>query len=245
MRRSVLLFALLLAAACSTGGQRLPIAGCDGRPLPTLSFEPKSPVDGRLTALLLTGDGGWRAIDRTVSDELRDRGIRVTGFLSNEYFANTRSREETECDVSRLVEDTLRRGGSADLLLIGFSRGADTLAFTVPRLPLDLRKRIRLVAILGPATTASLKVDHWWNRHKSHPFPLDSRAIANAAPLLCISGKQEKDSLCRSVTAPATAIEWRGGHHFSGDYTEIARTILQKASALQTVTGSPGHKVTR
>lgn len=231
MKRAGAVVALWLLTACSTGGRPVALNGCNGKPLPLLSFDATAPRTTGTVAVLLTGDGGWRAIDRDISGVLRAEGMPVIGFLSNDYFANTRSREETECDVARLVDESLRRTGATDLLLIGFSRGADTLAFTVPRLSQDVRRHVRLVAILGPATTASLKVDHWWNRHKAATFPLDPRAIAQAAPLLCISGTQEKDSLCRSITAPGTAISWRGGHHFGGDYREIARAILARAGA--------------
>jgi type IV secretory pathway VirJ component len=45
--------------------------------------------------------------------------------------------------------------------------------------------------------------------------------------VLCISGRQEKISLCRDpVFAGAERIETSGGHHFNGDYDGLANRIL-------------------
>ncbi|HUR83256.1 MAG TPA: AcvB/VirJ family lysyl-phosphatidylglycerol hydrolase, partial [Thermoanaerobaculia bacterium] len=41
--------------------------------------------------LLLTGDGGWRAIDQGLAEEINRHGIPVAGFLSDRYFHEART----------------------------------------------------------------------------------------------------------------------------------------------------------
>jgi type IV secretory pathway VirJ component len=50
-------------------------------------------------------------------------------------------------------------------------------------------------------------------------------------PLLCIYGADEKDSLCPKLDAKKfRVVELKGGHHFDGDYANLARQILAAAN---------------
>ena len=57
------------------------------------------------------------------------------------------------------------------------------------------------------------------------------RSTSGRTPMLCVRGSDEKDSLCPAlVDLPwVKQVVLRGGHHFDGDYRELARLVLEAA----------------
>ncbi len=100
------------------------------------------------------------------------------------------------------------------------------------RLPPQTRSQVKLVALLGISTTASLEfhVTHWLGGgNNGLPTAPEVRRLS-AANTLCVYGDDDDDSLCPSV-APANAriVKLSGGHHFGGDYGRLAQLILDAA----------------
>lgn len=114
------------------------------------------------------------------------------------------------------------------VLLIGFSRGADALPIALAHMDAPTRQRVVLAALLGPSTTAELQVGRFW---RSREVPLIAlapvvRSLHDAVPLVCVRGEDEDDSLCDVLPGSIPEVRMRGGHHFSGDYGELARAVL-------------------
>jgi type IV secretory pathway VirJ component len=118
---------------------------------------------------------------------------------------------------------------------VGYSRGAEALPFMTSRLPPDLKERVRLVALLGAArsTTFEFHLTDWLGRGER------GSARASTGPeieklrglrVLCVYGTDEKDSVCPSLPAGlTTSTPVQGGHHFGGDYRDLAARILRAA----------------
>src|SRR4029077_11713426 len=70
--------------------------------LPLVEMPPAH--SGATLAVLVTGDGGWRAIDRLVANGLHDRGFGIVGLISSRYFATRRTAEESSCALQRIIE---------------------------------------------------------------------------------------------------------------------------------------------
>jgi len=50
-------------------------------------------------------------------------------------------------------------------------------------------------------------------------------------PVLCIYGEDETDSLCPKLDPKKfTIVKLKGGHHFDGNYANLARQILAAAA---------------
>jgi type IV secretory pathway VirJ component len=194
------------------------------------------PATGAVTdvfALIVSGDGGWACIDRTIGDRLAAHGIAVVGFNSLEYFWTRRTPEGAARDLERILRYYLASWHKQKVVLIGYSRGADILPFMVTRLPEELQSRISLIVLMGPTLAASFEfhlTDWLWNVSRPHDLPiLPEVEKLHPMKILCVYGEDEKDSLCRKL-APglATTLALPGGHHFGGNYDEIARRILDE-----------------
>jgi type IV secretory pathway VirJ component len=186
-------------------------------------------------AIIVSGDGGWASLDRQIGETFVSRGISVVGLDALRYFWKARNRERMGADLTRIARHYMESWGKQQLLLVGYSRGAEALPFMTSRLPSDLRDRVRVVALLGASrsTTFEFHLTDWLGRAGA------GSARAATAPeieklrglrVLCVYGTDEKDSVCPSLPAAlATAMPVEGGHHFGGAYRELAARILRAA----------------
>jgi type IV secretory pathway VirJ component len=198
-------------------------------------IELRSPRPSPDLAVVVSGDGGWASIDRQIGESLSVAGIPVVGLNSLHYFWKARTPEQASTDLARILRHYLSAWKASDIVLVGYSRGADVLPFMVSRLPQDLRRRIQLVSLVGLSRRAGFEF------HFADFFRRENPADRPTVPeverlrgirLLCVYGVDEDDSACRDLPAGlATTIELPGGHHFGGAYQKVAGRILQTLRA--------------
>jgi type IV secretory pathway VirJ component len=186
-------------------------------------------------ALLLTGDGGWAGLDRELAARLAERGISTVGFNSLRYFWHLRTPEEAARDVARVLEHFLSDWKKARFILIGYSFGADAAPFIVNRLPEQLRLRLLTVSLLGIESDADFEVSvaDWIPGSAPRGRAVRPELAAINVPVLCIYGEGESTTICPSAQSGRVRGERIGsGHHFGGDYADIADHILAFASIM-------------
>lgn len=183
---------------------------------------------GNRFAVLLSGDGGWAGIDKSLGAALAAQGVPVAGFDSLRYFWSARTPDELATDLDRVIRYYAARWGRTDVLLVGYSQGADVLPFAINRLPEATRASVRMTALLGPGQKASFEfhVTNWIG--PSGDLPIAPEALKlSAVSTLCVYGLEEKDSLCPELAPDhARAMPLVGGHHFGGEYSALAADIL-------------------
>lgn len=181
-------------------------------------------------AVVLSGDGGWRDLDRSIAEVLQAEGVPTVGLDSLRYFWSRRTPEETARDLAGIIETYTRRWQVGHVLLIGYSFGADVLPATYAGLPPATQARIVEVALLGLAGDAQweITVTGWLGGAASDTTPTLPAAEALPPALVqCFFGKDEDDTVCPKLAASGIeVIETAGGHHFDGDYAALAHRIL-------------------
>ncbi len=188
---------------------------------------------GNTLALLISGDGGWAAIDKDIARTLSDSGISVVGLNAKSYLGTRRTPDEFAATVDRILRHYLEAWGRERIILVGYSRGAVVAPFIVTRLPADLRARIDLVAMLGLGLHAGFHVTLFdllgtTTNPKDPPVEPEIRQLADAkVPMLCIYGLDERESFCRDAPEGwMTKIARRGAHHFDGNHAALVGDIL-------------------
>ncbi|HEV7444227.1 MAG TPA: AcvB/VirJ family lysyl-phosphatidylglycerol hydrolase [Steroidobacteraceae bacterium] len=190
-------------------------------------------------ALLLTGDGGWAGLDQELAAHLAASGVPTVGLNSLKYFWTQRSADEAAKDVARVIRHYLSSWGKKRVLLVGYSFGADVLPFVVNRLPTDLQSQIETVSLLGLDSTASFEISvaDWIGNDASGLPTRPELANLKVKPVLCIYGEGEQDSICPSLQEPRVTSEQVGtGHHFGGEYAQLAEKILAFARSSRPMT---------
>jgi type IV secretory pathway VirJ component len=185
--------------------------------------------------VFVSGDGGWAAIDKSISKVFADNGMPVVGLNALQYFWKKRTPEAAARDLQSILETYMPAWKKNRVMLVGYSRGADSLPFMVSRLPEDLRASIGLIALLGLEPFIDFKYTPFWSlSHLFHREPqvevLPEMKKLRGANVVCVYGEKEKDSLCPSLEAlEFKIVRQPGGHHFAGRYEEIAKVILRTA----------------
>jgi type IV secretory pathway VirJ component len=190
-------------------------------------------------ALLLTGDGGWAGLDQELAAQLAANGVPTAGLNSLKYFWRQRTPDETASDVARMLRHYFTAWNRRRVLLVGYSFGADVLPFVVNRLPPELRERVASVSLLGIDAHASfeVRVADWIGSDEGGPPTRPELSEVRRVPVLCIYGEGEEDSICPAMTGGSVTPERIGkGHHFSGEYAQLADRILAFTRGARPVT---------
>jgi len=193
---------------------------------------PSAPL-GRLLAVVLSGDGGWRDLDRTIAENLQHGGVSVVGWDSLRYFWRERTPQETAADLSRALRYYSVRWHTEHIALIGYSFGADVLPAVYAHLPEDLRSHVVLVSLLAlsPKADWEISVTGWLGApptSKAQPIAQDLAALPPAI-VQCIYGAEQIDSPCPGLASTdAELVRTLGGHHFDHRYDVLAERILRK-----------------
>src|SRR5216684_8837139 len=183
-------------------------------------------------AIIMSGDGGWAGLDQDVAAALSAKGIPVVGLDSLRYYWTARTPEGLAADTDRMIRYYLAHFGKQRVLLIGYSQGADVLPFAVNRLPVMSKSYVALMAILGMSEHALFEfhVSSWISDSSSGPATLPEINRIAGVPVLCIYGADENDSLCPKLDPKRfNIVKLKGGHHFDGDYANLARQIVAAA----------------
>lgn len=230
------LMALGIIASASAAQKTADRADDDvaGLPLHVVAAKSPSPV---VFAIILTGDGGWAGIDKRIADDFASQGVNVVGLDSRSYLMKERTPDEAAADIARVMRHFGAKWAVQRVVFVGYSRGADIAPFIVNRLPGPLHSQVALVALLGPAERANFQF-HWADLLTDTSKPTDRPILPElerlrGTPVLCVYGKDEKESLCRLADTTAVKVDRRSGHHhFDGDYDAIATEILQLLAPL-------------
>lgn len=196
--------------------------------LPLVQIEP--PHRGASLAVLVSGDGGWRAIDRNVAAGLRARGYGVVGLVASRFFARRRTPDEAANALQRIVEHYTIAWHAPRVIVVGYSRGAGVIPFMVNRMAKPWRDKVITLALMGLDRTIDFEVTPL-DLLRTHAAPAEIPVRGEIEKLrgkrvLCFYGVNEDDSLCPELTrSVAISIAEPGGHHFAGNYDDLAQTI--------------------
>lgn len=184
-----------------------------------------------VTAVLMTGDGGWASLIATVARGLSEQGVAVVGFNSRRWLSRERTPEETALAVVRAIDAARERWPANELVLVGYSRGADFVPFVANRLPTRLRRELRGIAMFGLAPMASFEfhlIDLIKDtRRDSDVLVMPELEKLRGLRMVCVYGNDEPTSGCRDAPDGLLRKDERtGGHHFDGDANALVSHVM-------------------
>jgi type IV secretory pathway VirJ component len=198
--------------------------------LPLVELAAQGPGSDRM-AVFWSGDGGWAELDQAISAGLSERGVPVVGVNSLKYFWTKRTPEQTAEDLERIIGHFAALWQKKEVVLIGYSLGADILPFAANRLNAQWKSRVKLIVLLGPSLQADFEfhLSDWLGASSKTALPTMPEVIQlGDTRLLCIYGEQETGSLCPDLQGRSfKKLALPGAHHFGGNYAQIVATILQ------------------
>jgi type IV secretory pathway VirJ component len=190
-----------------------------------------APSASEMMAVLLTGDGGWAELDKSVAAGLAAAGVPTVGWSSLRYFWSPKTPEQAAGDLARVMARYTSAWNKRRVMLIGYSFGAEVLPFLITRLPADVRQRIASVTLLGPGPTASFEfhVAEWLGGSKATGYRTVPEIEKLSMPVTCVRGEGESDSACPLLAGPnIRTVSVGDGHHFGGEYRRLVDVILRR-----------------
>src|SRR5512141_2508794 len=122
LARTFLLSFLLLCAAAVASAEKLPLVEV-----------PATRGASDTLVVFVSGDGGWAAIDKSISKVLAENGLSVVGLNALQYFWTKRTPETAARDLEAICAQYLASWKKGRLLFVGYSRGADVLPAMISR----------------------------------------------------------------------------------------------------------------
>lgn len=228
-RRSLLAFAVFGVAAVGF----MAWLGYFGGPVFT-DIAPTKAQRG-YAVVLLSGDLGLKiGMAPEIARRLAADGVPVVAVNTLTYLRKTRTPADITTLIARAEQRALRLGHTDRVVLIGQSFGADMLHVGLVGLPQPLRAKIARVALIVPEDNVQFRAS------PSEVFDLwtpTTPALPTArhltwAPLLCVQGIVETNSLCPLLTqANARRVALPGGHPLHRDADALYDVIWRFVSA--------------
>ncbi|GEO80047.1 AcvB/VirJ family lysyl-phosphatidylglycerol hydrolase [Pararhodospirillum oryzae] len=186
-------------------------------------------------AIVYSGDGGWRDLDRDIARRLQAQGIPALGIDSLRAFWKRKTPEEAAAQLSQLIRHYTEAWGVNRVLMIGYSFGADLLPETLVALPAEDRARIAQVSLLALSPVGDFEINPtgWMGQPPVQPTPtLPALRRLDPSKIQCLYGRDEaEDSACPGLESEGVeVVVLPGGHHFDGAYghlTDIITTGLK------------------
>ena len=190
---------------------------------------PASGKDDRL-AIILTGDGGWANIDKTLGEELAKRGVAVVGFDTLKYFWKRKTPAEAARDLARVIAHYSNLWQRQRVMLVGYSFGADALPFLWNSMDDASRAKVAGITLIGLAEEASFEitVGGWVGIEPAETAPTLPEIKKIKGPhIVCIYGEEENSDACSKLKETGVeVIALPGDHHFDGHYRRLTELVL-------------------
>jgi type IV secretory pathway VirJ component len=186
--------------------------------------------------LFLSGDGGWRDLDRDVAGEMAKMGYPVVGIDTLRYYWQHKSPEQSANDLAELMQYYRQKWGTKRFVLVGYSFGADVLPALYNKLPAEEQKRIDAILLLAFARSGSFEIEvEGWLGNAGKEAPTGPQmARLPAEKVLCVYGIEEVDETgCTESTAVGEKLQLPGGHHFDEDYPALAKRLIDAIAKRQ------------
>ena len=216
-----------VAAKTSSNGKSEPLSD-----LPLIEV-PATGKQTNLMGVIITGDGGWGVTDRGIAQKLAANGIPVVGLNSLHYFWKQKTAEQAAADLNRILQHYGAIWNQTEVVVVGYSFGADVLPFMLNRIPGETLQKIRVITFLGLSSTADFQfhlTDWFSNRERSTSQKVRPEVERlRGKKILCFYGTDDEDALCKNLDPGlAKVIPIQGGHRFGKDYQPIVDAILQE-----------------
>jgi type IV secretory pathway VirJ component len=178
----------------------------------------------------LSGDGGFNKFSNALCNGLNKKGYEVIAMNSKSYFWDKKSPEQTTRDINNfLVKKTTGRKNQ-QIVLIGYSFGADVLPFILNRLPKDTHDNILVSFLMASSGSTDFEI-HWsdifgGNAKRDMDVVTELNKLDDAKIVILSASDDEHLALQKISLRRYTHEVLPGGHHFDGDTNEIIKVIV-------------------
>ena len=178
----------------------------------------------------LSGDGGLNKFSNSLCDGINKKGFEVIELNSKSYFWDKKTPEQTAIDVNNFLVKKMTGRKNQQIVMIGYSFGADVLPFILSRLPKDMHDKILASFLMASSGSTDFEI-HWadifgGNSKRDMDVVSEINKLVDDK-IVIISSSDDRHLEANKITLKRYTHEiLPGGHHFDGDTDEIIKVIL-------------------
>lgn len=202
-------------------GQYIAMANND-LPIDTLSSnDPSKPL-----VFYISGDGGFNSFSTSFIKQWNSLGYPVVALDARSYFFTSQTPEAAAKDISELLFQYMALWKRNDIILVGYSFGADVLPFIQTHLSPVFIDKIKHTVLLSPSHSTDFAVHLFYSKSGSN-VPAEINKLTT--PTLVIFGDDEKDIADKEISNPqATVFKINGDHHYDKQVNSLVSEITKK-----------------
>lgn len=178
----------------------------------------------------ITGDGGWSMFDNKMHNEFETCNLSYIGLNSFRYFWSKKTPDQVAKDVVPVLYKYLNEWNKKEIVMVGYSFGAEIMPFLVTRLPNDLKEKVKLVAMITPSESSDFTIH--LNDMLTFNGKYDYDVIAevqkiSTIPVFCFFGANETSIFDKLPLQKNLSIRLvKGGHHFTDAKTVVKEILI-------------------
>jgi type IV secretory pathway VirJ component len=180
----------------------------------------------------ITGDGGWVRFDIRLSQRNDANGYSFIALNSLKYFFEAKSPQKLASDVVPTIQRFFEDWDKKDIVLVGFSFGAEIIPFLYEKLPPGLQDKVKLVVLLTPAKTSAFHIhfrDMIGLDRKKEPYNVAEETAKIISPkILAVYGDKEKKVSLINNNQPNLKILYIKGEHGFKDSKTVFDLITKE-----------------
>lgn len=179
----------------------------------------------------ISGDGGFNKFSNELCSSINKNGFQIDALDARSYFWSKKTPEQATNDVSNFLIKKISGRQNQQVVLIGYSFGADVLPFILNRLPKSIHDKIILSILMASSGSTDFEI-HWSDmftsgKKRSMDVLTELNKVKNDKVLI-LNSSDDQGLDAKKVTIKNHVSEiLPGGHHFDGDIDEITKTILK------------------
>ncbi len=174
----------------------------------------------------ISGDGGFNSFSTSFMKQWNSLGYPVVALDARSYFFTSQKPDAAAKDIAGLLFQYINLWKRTDIILVGYSFGADVLPFIQTRLPLVLTNRIKHTVLLSPSHSTDFAVHLFYSKSGSN-VPAEINKLTR--PTLVVFGADEKDIADKEITnQQATIFKINGGHHYDQQAGNLVTEIVKR-----------------
>lgn len=177
----------------------------------------------------ICGDGGWKTFSQKLCSAFGNNGYPVAALNAAKYFWSKKTPQQCATDALNVINYYGTLWNRKEIILVGYSFGADVLSFIVNRLPVSVSSRVRGVVLLSPSKSTDFEVHVsellGMNRKNAYSIPEEINRMTGKA-LVFVFGEEERDFPLNKITVAYKTLRFPGGHHYDDSPEEVAQKIL-------------------
>ena len=179
----------------------------------------------------ISGDGGFNKFSTSFMQSLNKEGYAVIGLDAKDYFWNKKRPQEAATAIEEVLNGSNKEWKKKNIVLIGYSFGADVSPFMLTHFSAALSNRINHLILLSPSAKTDFEIHVLqmlgWGKDAGESVPAEINKILK--PVTIIVGDDENEFPFDQVTIKnKRIIKMPGGHHYDGDVDALCKQVIQQ-----------------